>query len=87
VYPPAPWAQPRVIRRGGDVVCGRYVPEGTIVGIWPWAASHSATNFAEPDAFIPSRWLDDNADPRFKGDRKDAAKPFSFGPRDCVGRK
>jgi cytochrome P450 len=27
-YPPAPWSQPRVIRRGGDIIAGYVVPEG-----------------------------------------------------------
>lgn len=28
VYPPAPWSQPRKIRVGGDVIVGKFVPEG-----------------------------------------------------------
>jgi cytochrome P450 len=28
MYPPAPWAQPRKIRVNGDVIAGKFVPEG-----------------------------------------------------------
>lgn len=37
-----------------------------------------------PDDFIPERWMGDE---RFVDDRTDAFQPFSFGSRNCIGRK
>ncbi|SCO91339.1 related to Isotrichodermin C-15 hydroxylase [Fusarium oxysporum] len=41
------------------------------------------SNFTLPDSFIPERWL---GDPRFTDDSNDALQPFSFGPRNCIGK-
>ena len=57
----------------------------TIVGLWQWAMFYSPKNFANPDEFIPERWLGEN--PRFDKDCREAFQPFSYGPRDCLGRK
>lgn len=35
-----------------------------------------------PDKFAPERWL---GDAEYVNDRKDAAQPFSIGPRNCLG--
>jgi len=45
---------------------------------------NSASNFKDPQKFIPERWLDDE---RFVNDKKAAFQPFSYGPRDCIGKK
>jgi cytochrome P450 len=42
-------------------------------------------NFAEPKSFIPERWLGE--DERFANDDKAALNPFSYGPRNCLGKK
>lgn len=49
-----------------------------------WPIYHDAKYFSEPASFIPERWL---GDPRFDDDDKSALQPFSFGPRNCIGRK
>lgn len=53
------------------------------------AAFHSPLNFHDPQSFCPERWLpevyNDPTSP-FYNDRRDVHKPFSFGPRDCIGR-
>lgn len=41
-------------------------------------------NFKHPEKFIPERFLDD---PEFANDSKTIMQPFSFGPRNCIGRK
>lgn len=48
------------------------------------AAYHSPANFADPKSFIPERFL---GDPQFENDSKTVLQPFSFGPRNCIGRK
>lgn len=84
VYPPAPGPTPRVVPAGGNVICDRWLPEGTVVSMWQWAMFRSPKNFTRPGAFIPERWLGDE---RFLGDSKEALQPFSFGPRNCIGKK
>lgn len=66
----------------GNVIAGRFVPPGTLVGVTHWASYHSTLNFKDPEDFVPERWLGDE---RYKGDRKEAFKPFSHGPRNCIG--
>ncbi|KAI3587206.1 cytochrome P450 [Fusarium oxysporum f. sp. albedinis] len=83
IYPPVPTAIPRKTQAGGDTICGQYVPEDTLIGIWQWAIYHSPSNFTLPDSFVPERWL---GDPRFTDNSNDALQPFSFGPRNCIGK-
>ncbi|KXH50180.1 cytochrome P450 [Colletotrichum simmondsii] len=80
--PPLPHSSPRVVHEGGDTFCGFFVPEGTVIGIPQWAMYHSSQNFTLPESFIPERWL---GDLRFASDSREARKPFSFGPRNCIG--
>ena len=52
------------------------------------AMTHSSRNFEKPDEFIPERWMDDGErDPIFENDKAEALKPFSYGPRDCIGKR
>ncbi|TEA19202.1 Cytochrome P450 monooxygenase BOT4 [Colletotrichum sidae] len=81
VYPPLPFALPRVVPRGGSTVDGHLVPGGTVVSTSPFAASMSQANFSDPWEFRPERWLDENLT-----DDLDASQPFSCGTRSCMGR-
>lgn len=43
----------------------------------------------DPEAFHPERWLQASHslyDTRYAGDNRAVFKPFSFGPRDCIGK-
>uniref|UniRef100_A0A8H7NLZ0 Uncharacterized protein n=1 Tax=Bionectria ochroleuca TaxID=29856 RepID=A0A8H7NLZ0_BIOOC len=40
-------------------------------------------NFTLLESFIPERWLGDG---RFLSDKKEALRPFSYGPRNCIGK-
>jgi len=55
------------------------------VGIYHWAMFRSADHFAPPEEFIPERWTEN--DPQFQNDNKATLQPFSYGPRNCIGRK
>lgn len=56
----------------------------TVVSVSHLAAYYSPSNFTHPEQFIPERFL---GDPRFANDSKTVLQPFSFGPRNCIGRK
>ncbi|RAQ98712.1 cytochrome P450 [Stemphylium lycopersici] len=61
----------------------------TNVGIHQFSAYHSPLNFHDPETFHPERWLPEvysDHSSLFRNDRRDVYKPFSFGPRDCIGR-
>jgi len=83
IYPPVAAKLPRVVPTEGAIVDGRFVPGGTWVSVCHWAAYHSTHNFRDPDKFVPERWI---GDPRYEDDKMDAWQPFSFGPRNCIGR-
>ncbi|PYI24805.1 cytochrome P450 [Aspergillus violaceofuscus CBS 115571] len=83
LFPPVGVGLPRVVDAQGDVIAGGWVPGGTTVSVPHYAAYHSPANFADPDAFIPERHL---GDPRYATDNRDVLQPFSFGPRNCIGR-
>ncbi|KAI1121838.1 averantin oxidoreductase [Nemania abortiva] len=84
VYPPSPQPHQRIIPSGGAVVNGEFLPGGTSVAIPIYAISNSALNWTEPESFIPERWTGE--DPRFAGDKRESSQPFSYGPRNCIGR-
>lgn len=56
----------------------------TVVHNYQWAMYRDPANFTLPDSFIPERFLGDD---RFANDQKEVFKPFSYGPRDCLGKK
>ncbi|KAH7035828.1 cytochrome P450 [Microdochium trichocladiopsis] len=83
LYPPVPTSIPRIIQPGGDSICGRYVPEGTTVGIWQWALYHNPNTFTDPETFQPDRWLQDSSMP---DEARKTFQPFHVGPRNCIGK-
>ncbi|KAJ8125632.1 hypothetical protein O1611_g8006 [Lasiodiplodia mahajangana] len=82
-YPPVAAGLPRQAPKGGAMVDGGFVPEGTIVSVYQYAVNHDETYWREPYSFAPERWL---GDPKYKGDQLDAMQSFSVGPRNCLGR-
>jgi cytochrome P450 len=79
LYPPA-FAMAREVVRGFDLG-GYHVPAGHQVLMSAYAIQRSAKLYAEPDRFVPERWLDGSTEqlPRF------AYFPFGGGPRVCIG--
>ncbi|KAJ6151580.1 hypothetical protein N7470_007177 [Penicillium chermesinum] len=83
----------RVVPKGGfHLPDGRFVPEGTVVGVNPWVMNRcEAVYGGDIESFIPERWLqnpgerDEDYERRFS---KMKATDFSFGggPRVCLGR-
>jgi len=89
-YPPVPTVLPRFTLPGPSTpIDGYLVPGGTSVGVHQSAAYWSSLNFHLPQSFVPERWLPEsttNPSSPFYNDNREVVKPFSFGPRDCVGR-
>lgn len=83
VYPPVPTGLPRVVPAGGDYISGYYVAAGASVYVSQHATHHSSRNFRDPDCYVPERWLGDE---RYAEDRREVWNPFSFGPRNCLGK-
>ena len=86
IYPPAPFGLSRVVPAGGAQVGNAYLPEGTRASASHWAVFHNKDNFAEPDAFIPERWLE-SRDEKFEHDQRESLMPFSAGRRNCIAKK
>ncbi|KAI1358949.1 cytochrome P450 [Xylaria arbuscula] len=83
VYPPTPNGFPREAPAEGTIILGQHVPAKTVLACQHYSAYHSESNFKYPEAFIPERFL---GDPEFASDRRDVLQPFSFGPRNCIGK-
>ena len=61
------------------------IPIQTIVGIYHLVMFSNPDYFVDVEEFIPERWLGDEG--RFANDKRSVVQPFSFGPRNCIGRK
>ncbi|KAH8781502.1 cytochrome P450 [Hyaloscypha sp. PMI_1271] len=90
MFPPIPISLNRMTLPGAPTpIAGLMIPENTKVGVHQLSAFHSERNFYRAKEFIPERWLPESTnDPSspFYNDRREVHKPFSFGPRDCIGR-
>ncbi|KAM0145507.1 hypothetical protein ACHAPG_011587 [Botrytis cinerea] len=88
MYPPVPTGLQRVTN-STTTISGCEVPANTIVSVHHLAAYYSSLNFHKPECFIPERWLpeakSDTLSPFFN-DNRDVLQPFSFGPRNCIGK-
>ncbi|RFN55284.1 cytochrome p450 3a17 [Fusarium flagelliforme] len=87
VYPPAAESPPRI--SPGAEIDGKYLPKGVIVSIYQWGTFHNPENFADPDDYIPERWLQPSHplhNPKYANDNRSVFRPFGFGMRDCLGK-
>lgn len=83
--PPAPTSLPRVVCEGGIEVLGIHFPEGVCLGVSNFALFRNELYFKEPHRFMPERWLHNNEDSLSLA--RMAFKPFSVGPRHCIGQR
>lgn len=84
--PSIPDGMRREVPKGGAIVAGHFLPQGTVVSIPQWASYQATTNFQSPTLFSPERWLEGSGDSKYRKDRKDVFQPFSLGPHNCPGR-
>jgi cytochrome P450 len=88
-FPVASYITPRVAPRGGVVVDGNVIPEGTHMTMGQWYMGRSATHFDNPKEFVPERWMESDADATQSGSgmrAEEILRPFSLGPRNCIGK-
>ncbi|KAF1922345.1 cytochrome P450, partial [Didymella exigua CBS 183.55] len=86
IFPPVGFGLPRVCP--GANIGGIYVPKGTVVQAPEILMVRNERYFARPHEFLPERWLPKEHrfyDDQFSADRKEVSKPFSLGPRQCIG--
>jgi len=62
-------------------ITGRAIPTGSLVVVAPWLLHRHRRLWDQPDAFIPDRFLAENAGSR----ERYSYIPFSIGPRVCAG--
>ncbi|WOL11412.1 hypothetical protein Cni_G20174 [Canna indica] len=83
MHPPGPllsWARLAV----RDVHVGKYfVPAGTTAMVNMWAITHDESNWKDPWAFLPDRFLEEDVSPLGSDLR---LAPFGSGRRVCPGR-
>ena len=92
LYPPVSGTLIRLVRPEGAMICGDFIPGGTSVGVNVYSMGHSPANWERAEEFIPERHAREDevkCDGERIGlsDRREALQPFSYGPRNCIGRK
>ncbi|KAJ6131844.1 hypothetical protein N7471_007059 [Penicillium samsonianum] len=55
----------------------------TVIYVSPIAIGRHPSRFKDCESFIPERWLGGN---EYAAEDKSALQPFSFGPRNCLGK-
>ncbi|KAL0060063.1 hypothetical protein AAF712_013139 [Marasmius tenuissimus] len=68
-----------------------FIAEETQVQVPPMSVHHNPNHFSpSPEAFIPERWLPEEAKGLWKGVsvkmKTEAFIPFSYGPANCIGK-
>jgi cytochrome P450 len=66
----------------GITIEGTYIPGNINIGIGSYKIQHDPRYWAQPDEFIPERWLGEGPEPA----EKTAYFAFSYGPYSCVGK-
>jgi cytochrome P450 len=75
------------VERGGAVIDGTFIPEGTEIAVGIYSIHHSAKYYQDPFKYNPERWhRPADGESRRKESERQAYMPFSIGPRSCVGK-
>ncbi|KAI1615918.1 cytochrome P450 [Exophiala viscosa] len=80
LYAVAPSQLERDVPKGGTHLHGKYIPEGTIVGVQNYSIHRKAEAFPDPETFKPERWFNETEDMRRH------FMPFGLGSRICLGQ-
>lgn len=83
---PAPGLYPKVVPAGGDTLCGKFVPEGTAIGMNTSALLASTKLFGEDaNLFRPERFLEVDEAKRTEMQRN-VEMIFGYGRWMCAGK-
>ncbi|KAK4208431.1 cytochrome P450 [Rhypophila decipiens] len=75
----------REVPKGGAVVCGRFFPEGTNLGVNAWVSHHNQQVYGEDaDLFRPERWQEASGETAVAMEQ--SWIPFGLGSRTCIGK-
>lgn len=84
LYPAVSILPERVVPAGGAMVCGHWIPGGTLVGASPWVVNRSTEVFGEDaDVYRPERWF--GTEDRVK-EMNRTMFTFGGGPHVCLGK-
>ncbi|KAB8343000.1 hypothetical protein FH972_022594 [Carpinus fangiana] len=85
IHPPFALPFERVVPQGGTVVCGKFIPEGTLIGMSAWVVHRDQETFGnDVEDWRPERWLECDATKRRQ--MENALLHFGAGHRACLGR-
>lgn len=89
-YPPVLGLGSKQVPKGGDVINGYFVPEGTQVGMNFFGLMRSKETWgSDADTFRPERWLEAQADAdrdRLRRMNAIVDLDFGFGKYQCLGK-
>jgi hypothetical protein len=75
---------PRLVPKGGETLCGYFLPEGTEVGINSWCIARNKEIYGEDaEHFRPERWLENEEQTKYY-EKVDIS--FGAGYTVCLGR-
>ena len=83
-FPPITQLREREVPQGGYHLDGRFVPEGTNVGLNTWALQRHACFGDDPEIFFPERWLEADEN-RLVQMKKIHSLIFGHGGTKCLG--
>ncbi|KAI1783613.1 cytochrome P450 [Ganoderma leucocontextum] len=83
---PFPSFHPRIVPRGGAVVDGKCIPEGTVFALAAHSQQIGPANFSPfPHKFLPDRWQPNGLGPQTRTNKAMLAS-FAYGRHACIGR-
>ena len=86
VYPPVPGLGSKQVPKGGDIICGYYVPEGTQIGHNTPGMMRSKNIWGEDaEIFRPERWLEAD-ETKLKLMNSVVELNFGSGKYQCMGK-
>ncbi|KAI5360555.1 Putative cytochrome P450 [Septoria linicola] len=86
IFPTASFITPRLTPKEGHVIDGNFIPGDTYVSMGQWFMGRSNRFFDNAMEFRPERWVDSEVQKACGRRADDILKPFSMGPRNCIGK-
>ena len=85
LHPPLAINFERIVPSSGAIICGNWVPAGTVVGVSPGVVQRHKPTFGDDvDSFRPERWLVDDKQELWAMEK--AMFQYGAGNHMCLGR-